>query len=73
LRSRGLPCAAPGEGRGMEWGKREKGTRGQNRGKKGEQEQELISNIHKELKEFDSRESNNPIKMEYRANKRIFN
>jgi hypothetical protein len=33
----------------------------------------LISNIYKELKELDSRNSNNPIKMGYRAKQRILN
>jgi len=33
----------------------------------------LIYNIYKELKKLDSRESNNPIKMGYRANQRILN
>jgi hypothetical protein len=33
----------------------------------------LISNINKELKKLDSRKSNNPIKMGYRAKQRILN
>jgi hypothetical protein len=33
----------------------------------------LISNIYKELKKLDSRKSNNPLKMGYRAKKRILN
>jgi hypothetical protein len=33
----------------------------------------LISNIYKELKKVDSKESNNLIKMGYRAKQRIFN
>jgi hypothetical protein len=33
----------------------------------------LISNIYKELKKLDSRNSNNPIKMGYRAKQRILN
>jgi hypothetical protein len=32
----------------------------------------LISNIYKEFKKLDSRNSNNPIKMWYRAKQRIF-
>jgi hypothetical protein len=34
---------------------------------------ELIFNIYKELKKLDSRKSNNPIKMGYRAKQRILN
>jgi hypothetical protein len=34
---------------------------------------ELISNIYEELKKLDSRESNNSIKMWYRANQRYLN
>ena len=33
----------------------------------------LISNIYKELKKLDSRNSNNPLKMGYRAKQRILN
>jgi len=33
----------------------------------------LISNIYKELKKLDSREPNNPFKMEYKAKQRILN
>jgi hypothetical protein len=33
----------------------------------------LISNIYKELKKLNSRNSNNPIKMEYRAKQRNIN
>jgi hypothetical protein len=33
----------------------------------------LISNIYKELKKLDSKNSNNPIKMGYRAKQRILN
>jgi hypothetical protein len=36
-------------------------------------DRELILNIYKELKMLDSRESNNPIKMGYRAIQRILN
>jgi hypothetical protein len=33
----------------------------------------LISNIYKELKKLNSRNSNNPIKMGYRAKQRVLN
>jgi hypothetical protein len=33
----------------------------------------LLFNIYKELNKIDSREPNNPIKMEYRAKQRILN
>jgi hypothetical protein len=36
-------------------------------------DRELISNIYKELEKLNSRNSNNPIKMGYRAKQRILN
>jgi hypothetical protein len=36
-------------------------------------DRELISNIYKELKKLDTRTSNNPIKMGYKAKQRILN
>ena len=33
----------------------------------------IISNIYKELKKLDSRETNNPVKMGYRGKQRILN